>query len=151
MIDTWVMLRNFEYNGERSRGLTVLKSRGMAHSNQIREFVISDKGVELIMPYIGPAGVFMGSAKVVQEAKDKAQILDIERNIEHKRNVMHEKQNELEAKITALKAQYKTEENELARSMEQIEQNLNIFMTDRKVMKEADENSEQLSGNQYGQ
>ncbi len=136
MIDTWIMLRNFEYNGERSRGLTVLKSRGMAHSNQIREFIISEKGVELIMPYIGPAGVFMGSAKIVQEAKDNAQIMDIERNIEHKRETLQEKHKELEAKITALKAQYKTEENELARSLEQIEQNLNILMTDRKVMKE---------------
>jgi circadian clock protein KaiC len=72
MIDTWILLRNIEYNGERSRGLTIIKSRGMPHSNQIREFVFSSEGIDLIPPYIGPAGVFMGSAKVIQEAKDKA-------------------------------------------------------------------------------
>ena len=75
LIDTWILVRNFEYNGERNRGLTILKSRGMPHSNQIREFVMTDNGIDLIDPYIGPAGVFMGSAKLAQEIKDKSEFV----------------------------------------------------------------------------
>ena len=98
MIDTWIMLRNMEYNGERNRSLTIIKSRGMPHSNQLREFKFSDKGIDLIPPYIGPAGVLMGSAKVIQEAKDKAQIADEQREIEHKRLLLSEKRREYEAR-----------------------------------------------------
>ena len=137
LIDTWILLRNFEFNGERNRGLTVLKSRGMPHSNQIKEFMITNEGIELIQPYIGPSGVLMGSAKVSQEAKDNAMILDSERDIEHTRVKMSEKNKELEARITALKAQYKVEENELAKSLEQKQQDLEITMKDRKIMSRA--------------
>jgi circadian clock protein KaiC len=134
MIDSWIMLRNFEYNGERSRGITVLKSRGMPHSNQIKEFVISDDGLTMVMPYIGPSGVFMGSARVAQEARDSEKIQNTRLDIEHKRKALMEKQKELEARITAMKAQYKAEENELVRCMEQAEQDLKTIVGDRKEM-----------------
>ena len=137
LIDTWIMLRNFEYSGERSRGITVLKSRGMPHSNQIREFVITGDGIELIKPYIGPAGVFMGSAKIAQEAKDNAALLDARRDIEHTKVKLAEKHKELEARLTALKAEYTVEETELVKSLEQKEQSLDIMMKDRKVMSKA--------------
>jgi circadian clock protein KaiC len=137
LIDTWIMLRNFEYSGERSRGITVLKSRGMPHSNQIREFVITGDGIELIKPYIGPAGVFMGSAKIAQEAKDNAALLDARRDIEYTRIKMAEKHKELEARVTALKAEYKVEENELVKSLKKKEQDLDITMKDREVMSKA--------------
>jgi circadian clock protein KaiC len=128
------MLRNFEFNGERTRGITILKSRGTPHSNQIREFVMSEKGIELIRPYVGPSGVFMGSAKIAQEAKDNATMKIIERDIENKQNTLEEKQKELEAKIIALKAQYKAEENDLVRSIEQTEQTLKNIKEDSKLM-----------------
>jgi circadian clock protein KaiC len=134
MIDTWILLRNFEYNGERSRGLTVIKSRGMPHSNQVREFVFSSKGIDLIPPYIGPAGVFMGSAKVVQEAKDNAQIAGMERDICNKKEVMEEKRREFEAKEKALKAQYNVDEKELCKKIDEAEQDLSMLMKDREIM-----------------
>jgi circadian clock protein KaiC len=134
LIDTWILVRNFEYNGERNRGLTVLKSRGMPHSNQIREFVITDKGIDLLNPYIGPAGVFMGSAKIAQEMKDNAKMQEIKRDIEFKESKQKEKQNELEARIAALKAQYNAEEAELEKSIERDRQNIGIVTKDRKLM-----------------
>ena len=72
LMDTWLVLRDIESNGERNRGLWVLKSRGMAHSNQVREFRLTDKGIALEDVYIGPAGVLTGSARAQQEAREKA-------------------------------------------------------------------------------
>ena len=71
LVDTWLLLRNVESNGERNRLLFVLKSRGSAHSNQVREFVLTDHGVELVDVYVGPAGIVTGSARVVQEARQR--------------------------------------------------------------------------------
>lgn len=71
LIDTWLFLRDIEVDGERNRGLYVLKSRGMEHSNKIREFLITNEGVKLQNVYIGPDGVLTGSARVAQEAKEK--------------------------------------------------------------------------------
>ena len=61
LIDTWLLLRDIELGGERNRGMYVLKSRGMAHSNQIREFLLTDHGIELKDVYVGPEGVLTGS------------------------------------------------------------------------------------------
>ena len=71
LVDTWLLLRNVESNGERNRLLFVLKSRGSAHSNQVREFVLTDHGVELVDVYVGPAGIVTGSARLVQEARQR--------------------------------------------------------------------------------
>ena len=71
LVDTWLLLRNVESDGERNRLLYVLKSRGSAHSNQVREFVLTDHGVELVDVYVGPAGVVTGSARLVQEAQER--------------------------------------------------------------------------------
>ncbi len=134
IIDTWILLRNFEYNGERSRGITILKSRGMPHSNQIREFVMSDSGIELIDPYIGSEGVFMGSAKAMQEARDNARLINMTREIRHKRDLLEEKLVEYEAKMNTLKAQQKAEENDLKKSLEIVEQDLQLLLNDRELM-----------------
>jgi circadian clock protein KaiC len=72
-MDTWVLLRNVETSsGERNRLLFVLKSRGMAHSRQVREFVLSDKGIQLVDVYAGAGTVLTGSARLIQEAQDIA-------------------------------------------------------------------------------
>ena len=75
LMDTWLLVRNLENNGERNRGLYVLKSRGMPHSNQIREFILSDQGAHLLDVYTGSAGVLTGTARMVQEERDKAEAL----------------------------------------------------------------------------
>ena len=72
LIDTWLLLRDIELGGERNRGLYVLKSRGMAHSNQIREFLLTADGVELRDVYVGPEGVLTGSMRLAQEAREQA-------------------------------------------------------------------------------
>ena len=74
-MDTWLLLRDIELGGERNRGLYVLKSRGMAHSNQIREFLLTDHGVELQDVYVGPEGVLTGSMRLAQEAREQAAAL----------------------------------------------------------------------------
>ena len=69
-MDAWLLLRDIESGGERNRGLYILKARGVAHSNQIREFLLTDHGVALREVYLGEAGLLTGSARVTQEAKD---------------------------------------------------------------------------------
>src|SRR6185295_13019093 len=73
LMDTWLLLRNLETNGERNRGLYVLKSRGMSHSNQIREFVLTSNGIELLDVYAGTAGILTGSARLAQRAAETTQ------------------------------------------------------------------------------
>ena len=72
LIDTWLLVRDIEVAGERNRGLYVLKSRGMAHSNQIREFVLTDRGIDLLDVRVGPEGVLIGSRRLAQEAREHA-------------------------------------------------------------------------------
>ena len=71
LVDTWLLLRNVESDGERNRLLSILKSRGTAHSNQVREFVLTDHGAELVDVYVGPAGVVTGAARLVQETQER--------------------------------------------------------------------------------
>ena len=68
IIDVWLMVRDIELSGERNRGLYVLKARGMSHSNQIREFLLTSDGIKLVDVYLGPAGMLTGSARVAQES-----------------------------------------------------------------------------------
>src|SRR5205085_11695496 len=75
LVDTWLLLRDIELGGERNRGLYVLKSRGMAHSNQIREFVLTGRGIELLDVYAGPEGVLTGSARLSQEERERSAAL----------------------------------------------------------------------------
>jgi circadian clock protein KaiC len=98
LIDTWLLVRDIENSGERNRGLYILKSRGMAHSNQIREFRLSNQGIELLDVYLGPDGVLAGSARLVQEAK--AQADEVERQDKARRRYL-----EVEAEHRALAAQ----------------------------------------------
>jgi circadian clock protein KaiC len=116
LIDTWILLRDIEIGGERNRGLHVLKSRGMAHSNQIREFILSSKGIELQPVYIGPSGVLTGSARVALEARDKAEELARQQEAERRRLEYERKCAVLEAQIVALQADLKAQRQELARA-----------------------------------
>jgi circadian clock protein KaiC len=72
LMDAWIKLQNLEANGERTRTLYVMKARGMSHSNQIREFLMSTGGIRLVDAYIGAAGVLTGTARLIQETQEKA-------------------------------------------------------------------------------
>jgi len=116
LIDTWILLRDIEIGGERNRGLHVLKSRGMAHSNQIREFILTPKGIELQPVYIGPSGVLTGSARVALEARDKAEEMARQQEAERRKLEYERKCAVLEAQIAALQADLKAERLELERA-----------------------------------
>jgi circadian clock protein KaiC len=109
IMDTWILLRDIELGGERNRGIYVLKSRGMAHSNQIREFVITRNGIDLQDVYVGPEGVLTGSARLAQEARERAEQARRRDQTAHKQAELTEKKRAVEAQIAALEAQFAAE------------------------------------------
>lgn len=112
LIDTWLLLRDIELGGERNRGMYILKSRGMAHSNQIREFLLTDNGIVLSDVYIGMEGVLTGSARIAQETKDNAEHLLDKQLLEQKKLTLERKRKNLEAKIASLKTEFEAEQAE---------------------------------------
>jgi circadian clock protein KaiC len=113
LTDTWIALQNIETNGERNRVLYLLKSRGMAHSNQIREFVLTDQGIELLDVYTGPEGVLTGSARYAQEEKELTQRLLREQEIERKRREVERKHQQMLSTIADLQTNFESEKEEL--------------------------------------
>ena len=109
LMDTWLLLYNRETNGEHNRQLYVLKSRGMAHSNQVREFILSSEGIKLRDAYVGPEGFVTGSARLAQEAKDKAASLFREQEMQRRGRERERKRREISAQIEILKAQLESE------------------------------------------
>ncbi|MGB6597519.1 MAG: ATPase domain-containing protein, partial [Candidatus Acidiferrum sp.] len=110
--DTWILLRDLELNGERNRCLYVLKSRGMAHSNQLREFVITDHGLRLLPVYIGSGGVLTGSSRVTQESSERAQAVQKQQEIERKQQDAVRKRLTIQAQVMALQAELDAVEKE---------------------------------------
>jgi circadian clock protein KaiC len=110
LVDTWLLLRELEVGGERNRGMYILKSRGMAHSNQIREFLLTDHGVELRDVYVGPNGVVTGSARLVQEAQEKAALLTRDQEVNRRGIELERKRTTLEAQVVALRAEFAVQE-----------------------------------------
>ncbi|HOI13175.1 MAG TPA: circadian clock protein KaiC [Methanoculleus sp.] len=115
LMDTWILLRSIESGGEHNRVLYVLKSRGMAHSNQVREFVIADEGIDLLDVYLGPAGVLTGSARYVQEAKERAEAKDRAEELRKRKIELERKQKAIEAQIAALEAEHEAHKAEFER------------------------------------
>jgi circadian clock protein KaiC len=115
MIDTWLLLRDIELSGERNRGLYVLKSRGMAHSNQIREFLLTDHGVELHDVYVGAGVVLTGSARLAQEAQDQAAHTVRRQEVERRQLELERKRKALEAQIAAMRAEFEAQAAESVR------------------------------------
>lgn len=120
LMDAWVLLRNLECNGERNRTLYVLKSRGMAHSNQVREFLLTNKGAQLADVYLGAGGVLTGSARLNQEAKDRAAALERKQEVERQQRSLQKKREELAAQIASLRTEFEMVEGELRRSVSQL-------------------------------
>src|SRR5215212_933069 len=110
LMDTWLLLYNRESDGEHNRQLYVLKSRGMAHSNQIREFILSSDGIKLREAYIGPAGVLTGSARLEQEARDRAAEIERQQDTERRSREVERRRREIAARIADLQAQLADEE-----------------------------------------
>ena len=134
LMDAWILLRDIESNGERNRGLYVLKSRGMAHSNQIREFHLTDHGIRLTPAYLGPAGVLTGAAREVQEARERADELLRKQEIERQKRELERKRIALEAQIELMRAGFQTEQEDLQRSLEQNQLRETALNDDRQAM-----------------
>ena len=115
MVDTWLLLRNSETNGERNRLLFVLKSRGTAHSNQVREFVLTDHGVELVDVYVGAAGVLAGSARLAQQAAQRDWEMRQDDDLSRRRRELHRNVIEREAHLVAVQDQLDAERAEIDR------------------------------------
>jgi circadian clock protein KaiC len=110
LIDTWIFARDVELNGERNRCIHVLKSRGMANSNQVREFLMSKEGIRLLPVYVGSGKVLTGSARATQEARERAESLLREQTTEEQQRVLAGKRKALEGEIAALRSQFAQEE-----------------------------------------
>ena len=119
IVDTWLFMRDIELDGERNRALYVLKSRGMAHSNQLREFLLTERGVDLLNVYVGPEGVLTGSSRLSQEAREEAAAVDRRQEAERKERERTRKREALEARIAALRKEFEVEEEEAATSVSQ--------------------------------
>jgi circadian clock protein KaiC len=110
LMDTWLLLKAIEVGGERNRALYVLKSRGMEHSNQIREFVLTNHGLQLLDVYLGPEGVLTGSARVSQEGREKAAGTSRRQQLEGRGRELDRKREIFEARMTMLRAEFEVEE-----------------------------------------
>jgi circadian clock protein KaiC len=117
LIDTWLWLRDQEVNGERNRVLYLLKSRGMPHSNQVREFILSAQGIQLVDAYIGAEGVLTGSARLAQEAKERAAAMSCAQDIQRKLRELARRREAVEAQIAALRSGLVAEEEEMEQAI----------------------------------
>ncbi len=111
LMDTWILLKEIDSLGERNRVLSIIKSRGMAHSNQIREFLLSESGIELIDVYTGSAGVLTGTARVLQETREAAEALQAERLLQKQQRELERRRQVTEAKIANLRMQLEVDED----------------------------------------
>lgn len=153
LMDTWILLRPIESNGERNRGIWILKSRGMAHSNQIREFLITDHGIDLADVYLGAGGVLTGTARAVQEAKEKAEALLREHEIKRKQRDMERRSKALEARMAALRTQFEIEKEELEKEIKEQKRREGVLNEDRAgmaVRRKADASSNNRPRSQRG-
>ena len=113
LMDAWLVVRNLESGGERNRALYVLKARGLAHSNQVREFVLSSSGVDLVDVYLGSGEVLAGSARIAQEARDRNDNSAWEQQARLRQMGLEHQRRTIRAQIAALEAELKTKEEEV--------------------------------------
>lgn len=111
-MDAWLLLRNVEFNGERNRTLYVLKARGIPHSNQVREFILSNQGISLVDVYLGSDGVLTGAARTAQETQE-ALVEGLREQEQQKRlRTVTARRKALAAQIEALQAEMEMENAE---------------------------------------
>ncbi|OQP62201.1 circadian clock protein KaiC [Niastella populi] len=113
LVDAWIQVRDIEGNGERNRGIYIMKSRGMNHSNQVREFVITEKGLELVDVFQGPEGILVGSARQAQLLQEATGIELRTYAASRKDQAIERKKLVLEAKIASLREEFESVQDEL--------------------------------------
>ena len=113
LMDTWIQVKDIESNGEHNRGLLVLKSRGMSHSNQIREFLLTDKGIRLLNVSLSSEVVLMGSSRVAQAAQEEMEAVRRREEIARRKWLLEQKRREKDARIVSLEAEFAAVEKDL--------------------------------------
>ena len=134
LMDTWLSLVQLESNGERNRGIYVLKSRGMNHSNQIREYQLTSKGVKLVDAYLGAGGVLTGTARIAQEILDSSAETRRQQESERKFRAIKRKRAAVERQIAELRAELESEEEDAQKSLEYDEQLERARQAERKAV-----------------
>jgi circadian clock protein KaiC len=141
LVDAWILVRDIEYNGERNRGMYIMKSRGMKHSNQVREFVITDNGLDLVEVYLGPDGVLTGTARLEQQLNEVTGAALRTHALNRKDIEIQRKRKVLEAKISSLQEEFDSVQDELNKSY-----------TEENLRKEVIEKTrQQMNGNKQNQ
>jgi len=134
LMDTWISLRNLEYNGERNRGIYVLKSRGMSHSNQIREFLLTEQGVRLEDVYLGKEGVLTGSARLAQEARERTASTQQREELAALQRRLDRKKAALEAQVSLLHAEFEAEAEDVRKRILEADRREQDLAADREAM-----------------
>lgn len=114
LVDTWITVRDMEGIGERNRGIFIIKARGMGHSNQVREFIITPKGIELLDVELGPDGILTGAARKSHRFSKTVSDIKLQNEISRKDREIARKRKVLEANIEALKNEFESAEEELS-------------------------------------
>lgn len=114
LVDTWITVRDMEGIGERNRGVFIIKSRGMGHSNQVREFIITNNGIELLDVELGPQGILTGSARKSYQFKKTISDIKLQNEISRKDREIERKRRVLQANIEALRNEFESAEEELS-------------------------------------
>jgi len=134
LMDCWISLRDVEASGERNRVLYLLKSRGMNHSKQLREYRLTDNGIDMIDAYLGPDGVLTGSARAAQEAQEREKELARRQGIERRRRELTRRRAATERQVADLMAALEAEESEVSTLIEQEEARETALEADRVTM-----------------
>lgn len=134
LMDVWLVVRNLESGGERNRALYLLKARGLAHSNQVREFVMTDRGIELVDVYLGGSEVLVGSARVAREAQDRLEEVAEKQRLQLRQlNLLHQRKT-IEAQIAALRAELEVKAEEARLELEGDKQRENKVLKNRAAL-----------------
>ena len=134
LMDTWIDLKALETNGERNRTIDIIKTRGMFHSNQVREFMITNNGIEIVELYLGPSGMVVGSARVSLISNEKADKLMRKQEIEMKQRKLEQKRQAIDVKINELESSFELEKQELDTIIAQDKLKEESFEEERAVM-----------------
>ncbi len=143
LMDTWLLVRFIEGDGERNRGIQVLKSRGTAHSNQIREVVMTDHGIRLLDAYTGPSGVLTGTARVVQESREQIAVVEKREDVERRRRELTRKRELLGAQLAAMRGELdavEQDERRLGLAEEQREAQISVDRQSVERMRQGESN-----------
>jgi circadian clock protein KaiC len=108
-MDTWLQLEDIEKSGEHNRGLFILKSRGMAHSNQIREFLLTDRGIDLLDVPVSSGEVLMGSARIAMERREMEEDRQGRVEIDRKKRLFELKRRGKVARVDSIETEFLAE------------------------------------------